>query len=347
MKKSISNLFTGLLLITLLAVAVASFTGWNVYGVIGCLALASLFMPEINGVAAMSITKKQLVVTELLEQFDNMKDAFMDEIRSVNEAVNNDSIRFTDIGADPDVLIDNTVYPIPTTDREDEEKIVLLRKLETTNTRITDDELNALYYDKKSSVRERHGISLFKKYRDLSLYSLAPQTNDDLNPVIKTTGAVSGNRRRLTIEDLIALRERCVLLNIDINEFVLNLCPEHTTDLLLTDQVFKEQYHIIQSGKILPLYGFKITENNSKNMYHHGTLQKLAWDAEATANHRNASTLICSKNAVKARGSAKMYYRDSSTDPENRESVVGFRLYGICIPKKNVGFGAVVSASNA
>jgi len=43
-------------------------------------------------------------------------------------------------------------------------------------------------------------------------------------------------------------------------------------------------------------------------------------------------------------GTAEMFYRDAAIDPENRETVVGFRTYQICLPKKVQGFGAIVAA---
>jgi hypothetical protein len=38
-----------------------------------------------------------------------------------------------------------------------------------------------------------------------------------------------------------------------------------------------------------------------------------------------------------------MYHSLAENDPENRRSVVGFRIHHICLPKKDLGFGALVS----
>jgi hypothetical protein len=48
-------------------------------------------------------------------------------------------------------------------------------------------------------------------------------------------------------------------------------------------------------------------------------------------------------STAKARGSVKRYMSDADKDPLNRRSVVGFRLYHLVIPTKNVGMSAIVS----
>ena len=40
------------------------------------------------------------------------------------------------------------------------------------------------------------------------------------------------------------------------------------------------------------------------------------------------------KRVFRASGSRRMYYHDALQDPENRQSLVGFRQYDIVMPKK-------------
>lgn len=282
---------------------------------------------------------------QLLQQFDNLKEDFLTPIKSKDEYVNFDVIKLNDIGADPDVLIDNLIYPIATAGRTDQEVVISLRKLDTENTKVTDDEIQALPYDKKSSVRERHIIALKKKSLKLGLYSLAPAGDTTNTPVIVTTGATIGGRKRLKLpDDLVTLKGRFDALNIDMEDRYICLCSEHVEDMLLSSQTFEKQYHLIKEGKVLDMYGFKMFENQNANRYNGDTLAKVAFEAAALSSDRNASTAYYAPNAVKAKGSIKVYLRDAAQDPENRESVLGMRLYYLVIPVKNVGFGAVVSA---
>ena len=62
------------------------------------------------------------------------------------------------MGVDPDVLINNTTYPIPLQALEDKDIAISLDKFQTKVTPVTDDELYAIsvQYDKMSRVKESH-----------------------------------------------------------------------------------------------------------------------------------------------------------------------------------------------
>ena len=81
------------------------------------------------------------------------------KIRSFSQYANNDVIHMVDIGLDPDVLINNTTYPLDIQALSDSDKTFSLDKFQTKPTPITDDELYALSYDKMASVIERNTFS--------------------------------------------------------------------------------------------------------------------------------------------------------------------------------------------
>ena len=74
------------------------------------------------------------------------------KIRSFDQYVEKDVIHFVNIGGDPTVLVNNTSYPLEIEELEDGDKAVTLDKYQTKPTRITDDELYSLSYDKKATV---------------------------------------------------------------------------------------------------------------------------------------------------------------------------------------------------
>ena len=82
------------------------------------------------------------------------------KIRSFDQYVNNDVIHFVHVGGDPTVLVNNTSYPLGIENLADADKAISLDKYQTKPTRITDDELYALSYDKKATVIERHAEAL-------------------------------------------------------------------------------------------------------------------------------------------------------------------------------------------
>ena len=50
---------------------------------------------------------------------------------------------------------------------------------------------------------------------------------------------------------------------------------------------------------------------------------------------------------MRADGSTKSYLRPAELDPENQQNIFSMRTYTICLPLRNEGFGAIVSAKAA
>jgi hypothetical protein len=293
--------------------------------------------------------QRELWTGELIKQFRH-ENEFLSRIASRNEFVNNNAIHLADIGADPEVLVNNTTYPIPVSAREDEDIVLALDKFETENTSISDDELYGLPYDKQGSVINQHRETLEEKTAEKALHSLAPAADSATTPVVSSTGDSNGEtqaRKRLVIADIVKLKKKMDDLKIPKKGRELVLCNAHVQDLLLVDEKFAKQYQDIPEGKVLKLYGFNISESTYNPVYYDngGTLTKRAWGAAAVpADDLDASVAYYNGRAVQARGDVTMYLSEAKDNPEYRRSVVGFRLWHICIPKKTLGFCALVSA---
>lgn len=296
-----------------------------------------------EGIQMGAVALNVLAERELIKHFRH-EDSWMQEIPDKNAWVNNDVIKLTEIGADPTVLINNTTYPISVVGRVDDSVAISLHKFDTVNTAITDDEVNALPYDKSGSVQEQHRETLEEKTAEMGLHSLAPASNTSNTPVIQTTGATIGTRKRLTSADLINFKKSLDDLKVPQKGRILVLCSEHVADLLIEDKAFSIQYHNVQSGIISKnYYGFKIYETVYAPVYHTDGVKK-AFAAAPAGTDRQGSVAFYAPRTAKARGSVKRYFSDASGDPQNRQTVVGFRLYHIVIPTKNTGFGVILSA---
>ncbi|RIY06468.1 hypothetical protein D0T11_18685 [Hymenobacter rubripertinctus] len=280
----------------------------------------------------------------LLEKF-RFTSTWAAGLKSESSFVGNNVIHLNEIGADPTVLIDNTVYPILTTTREDQDITVALKKYETTNTRITDDELYGLPYDKPGSVMAQHRITLEQGMLAHGLYTIAPLSNTARTPIIVTSGEDDGTgRRRMTPGDIIRLKRMYDDAKIPKEGRKLVLAPEHSEDLLLASQVFREQYHIIATGQLLPLYGFELHEDVNAPVYNVGTKVRKAYGAaSAPATDANASVAFYNARCFQALGTNKMYHRESALDPETRSSVCGFRQWGIMMPYSRDSQAAIIS----
>ena len=125
--------------------------------------------------------KNELAVTELITQFRH-ENEWLGAVKSKPEWLNNDVIKIPVRGLAPKVLINNTVYPIASQQREDGKVIISLNKYETENTEVTTDELYALPYEKVSDVQVQHRETLEDRTAEHALVSIAPQKNTSKPP---------------------------------------------------------------------------------------------------------------------------------------------------------------------
>ena len=274
------------------------------------------------------------------------KATFLDGLPDYSQYAENDVIHMVDVGGDPDVLVNNTTYPIAIQQLTDTDAVFSLDKFQTKPTSIMDDELYALSYDKMASVKERHSQALLVKKYAKAIHALAPDSNAAKTPVLKTTGDVEGGaatgRRMMQRSDIIALKKKFDVMQVPTEDRRLVLCPDHVNDLLMQDQKFAEQYYNYTTGKIANLYGFQVYEFVNNPVYKAaGT--KVAFGTAAGANEFQASVAFYGKMTFKATGSTKMYYSEAKTDPENQRSLINFRHYFIVLPKKKEAIAAIMS----
>lgn len=264
-----------------------------------------------------------------------LEGSWLDGVPDNSSIVNNDVIHLVEVGVDPDVLINNTTYPIPLQVLSDKDIAIKLDKFQTKVTPITDDELYAASYDKMARVKESHGNSINDSKFAKAAHALCAQKNTAKTPVLKTTGekdAATG-RVKMTAIDLLNLKRALDGLGVPSKGRRLVLCSDHANDLLEISQAFKEQYNINRTdGTVGRLYGFDIYEFANNPLYTKAG-EKKAVGSTAAAGEFQCSFAFFAPRVFKATGSTKMYYSEASTDPQNQRSLINFRHYFICMPK--------------
>ena len=264
-----------------------------------------------------------------------LEGSWLDGVPDNSSIVNNDVIHLVEVGVDPDVLINNTTYPIPLQVLSDKDIAIKLDKFQTKVTPITDDELYAASYDKMARVKESHGNSITDSKFAKAAHALCAQKNTAKTPVLKTTGekdAATG-RVKMTAIDLLNLKRALDGLGVPSKGRRLVLCSDHANDLLEISQAFKEQYNINRTdGTVGRLYGFDIYEFANNPLYTKAG-EKKAVGSTAAAGEFQCSFAFFAPRVFKATGSTKMYYSEASTDPQNQRSLINFRHYFICMPK--------------
>lgn len=335
--KLIINMFIGVVLAQFLGVPEA-------YGAIGGAVVplaAGAFMP--HGALCEGVFT-EIWTGELVKRLrGGLTASWLDGVSDYSAAVNNEVVHLVDVGGDPDVLINNTTYPIAAQELEDGDIALGLDKFQTKKTAVSDDQLFAISYDKIGSVIERHGdaitIAKFKK----AAHAVAPQSDTETTPVIPTSGeAGADGRKKLTRKDIIALKRKLDAQGYPAVGRRLVLCSDHVNDLLEEDQKFRDQYYNYTSGKIANMYGFEVYEFENCPFYtKEGT--KVAFKTTPGGTDHQASFCFYTKRLFRAQGSTKMYYKDAATNPDNQANEVNFRHYYVVLPKKNEAIGAIYS----
>ena len=300
----------------------------------------------LNTGALYNVVLLELWERELIQALRVTGREWMSKIRDHSQWVGNNVIHLHEIGADPDVLIDNTTYPIASAQRTDDEIPISLHKYDTTNTIITDDELYGLPYDKEGSTVRQHREKLEGEMAEHGLHKMCAAGDTADTPVLETTGANNGaGRNRLIREDLVNFKKRCDDLKLPKAGRSLVLCGDHANDLILVDDAFRDRYHNTESGKILGrLYGFDIYEDVYNPVFD-AAVAKKAYGAAAAGTDKNASTFFLNERMARARGTVKAYKKIAAEDPDYRQSKLGYRVYGVMINKTLKGTGAIVSGT--
>lgn len=278
----------------------------------------------------------------ILSKFKHLG-TWIQEVKSKDNWVGNNAIRIPKRKGDsaPTVLINNNVFPIVSSGREDEKVVVSLNLYSTVNKEVTAAELYAIAYDKEGDINMELKEELESKSTDHALHSISPASHTTDTPVLETTGEADGTRKRLCKKDIILYKGKLDKLSVPLKGRILVLSTVHANDLLLEDAAFEKGYHNRMDGAISQnYYSFKIYEEVYTPTYHATTKVKLAFDS-VTAG-RTSSIVFHKDSTVKAKGTVERYARDKKTDPEHRKSVVGYDLYFGCFAIQDQGQGAII-----
>lgn len=278
-----------------------------------------------------------------------LKDTFLDGVKDMSRFVEQGResavIHSTLFGVSPEVLINNSTYPIAVQALDGKDVPIALDKYQTRPTPVTDDELHALSYDKIKETKDAHARALVRARLQKSAHSFTPAGHTDKTPVLLTTGEAVNGRKRLRWEDVVTLRESLLNAGVELENYRLVLCQEHVNDLLLIDQTFARSYADFKNGIITNQLGFEIRAYDHNPYFNPTAKTKASFGALPNTGLRRASFCFPVEHVAKAQGATQMYYSSAETDPQNQRSLVAFRNYFIAMPQLTDGFGAIVSAN--
>lgn len=319
----------------------------DVNAIVGCLVMNGVgvvmsFMPQVSGMLRAGVYT-EVWLGEVVKQFTHrLQNTFLDGVPDYSQYAHNNVIHLVEAGINPDVLVNNTTYPLEIQELADGDKTISLDKYQTKPTVVTDDELYAISYDKIALKREQHGDAIAERELDKAIHAFAPSENKAKTPVIAASGDYDGTRQRITRADIIALKNKFDKMKVPQVGRRLVLCPDHVQDLLLQDQSFAQQYYNYQTGAITKMYGFDIYEFVNCPLY---TIagKKKSFGAVAEAGEYQASIAFYAPRMFKANAETTMYYSEAKTDPQYQRNTINFRHYFVAMPKTEDAIGAIYS----
>ncbi len=264
--------------------------------------------------------------------------SWLNELTDMDHMVEYNTINLAECGADPEVVEDNSTWPLTPTQREDNAIIIPLATFDTKPTHVTNVEEMETAYNKAESVTRQHANSLRKKASMSAAYNLAPQVNAATTPVLATTGEDRGNgHRALTYNDVTELSLAFDNGDLPQERRVLLLCPQHLADLKREDI---KLYKSMMADKKLD--GFKIYTYTGNPKYDAATGEKMPY---GSATGAVSSVAFVGSEAMRAMG-------DIEGEPEKRWAdyrgwLLGFQMRFVAIPFRKFGYGAVYSGNAA
>jgi hypothetical protein len=329
---------TAILSICLVAMFMAPALGMSLFGAVALFGALSFMPSGSEGSAAYAGLNKEIWLPEILEGF-YADDMFVTEARDLSAFVSNNTINLAEAGANPDVLLNNTTYPIPYSDREDVPIALPLETLDTENTLVQSIEIAELAYDKRNSVMYGHRQALKMFVMERAAFNWAPSTNSALTPLLQTTGTNDGNgRRAMKFADLSRLKRAFNDAEVPEEGRILVLSSKHMEDLENEDRVL---YNSLLNTKMI--YGFKVYSLASNRLprYNHTTGAKVAFAAAGAATDSRASIAFHKDEVMRSQGTVDMFIREK--DPELRGDMIGFQMRNLTLPMRNKAIAAIYS----
>lgn len=241
----------------------------------------------------------------------------------------------------PDVLVNNSVYPIPVQAYTDDTVVLAMDKYQTKATSVSDDQIVGSAYDKIDATTRSHVRAMLTKKFKKAIHSIAPTSDATATPVIAATGAVVGGFATLTYEDLVALKARFDADEVDPSGRRIVLSTRHWNDLLIDRKNFGDKLVNYNTGMPAPVIaGFELYQYNGNPLYTSAGVKK-AFGAVKAAGDREGSVAFWDGGIAKKTGLTKQYFTPASTDTANQSNLLNYRHYFMAVPFESRFIGTI------
>ncbi|RQO78107.1 hypothetical protein DBR40_09155 [Pedobacter sp. KBW01] len=236
----------------------------------------------------------------------------------------------------PDVLINNTTYPIEVQEFEDGTKLVTLDKFQTKATRISEDAAIGASYPKIDNATRGHVRQISRSKYKKAMHAIAPATNTNATPILTLPD-------NYTPEDvyklLVTMKGKFDDMEVPEDGRRAVLATDHYNALLLSDKRNITKLTDPVTGKITYMIaGFEVFQYVA-NPYYTAAGAKLPFGSTPGGTDKKASVFYWLDNIGKKTGLTRQYY--DKPDTTNQAHRVNYRHYYICLPLQNQAIGAM------
>lgn len=298
---------------------------------------------QVSGIL-MAGVNQEIWIDKLKENFYS-KYPWLEGVEDWSEWVENNTINFASVGANPVILKNNAVWPIVAAQRTDNALSVALDTYDSTTTRVRNVEEIEAKPNKLESVVKQHRQSLLQEIVTECLWNYAPATA--AAGAVKVTGAnralVIGAQStvaaQMQLDDLAGLKERWDNLEFNAEGRTIVLSPFHVRDLIKQDASLQKEFMNQKKGEPMNLYGFEVVTVGNVPLYTKTTLAKKAYGAAAdNTNDIVASVAFSKQEVMKCEGDMEMFFREKKNNPEQRADEVGFQMRFKGVPQRTTNF---------
>lgn len=285
---------------------------------------------------------KEIWVNQIKENW-YPESSFLKNVVDMSAFCDGHKLHLPSTGIDPQVLINNTTYPISTIQRADIDNEFLLDKFETENGLVIAPDAVEFSYDKVESIIRHYRSVLQLSTAKKAIHAFAPDHDTTDTPVLQVTGETYNGRKTLSINDILELKEKFDDAVIDPTDRVLVLHPKHVSDLLRADTKIFKEITDLKNGEPFKFAGFAIYSFNYMPTYRvvSNALKKVGFDETPQGGDLFCSVAFQNKEVFKADGEINMYL--AANDPTYRGTIIGFDKRFVACSIRGKGIGALVS----
>lgn len=247
----------------------------------------------------------------------------------------------------PDILINNTTYPIALQAYTDDQVLIQLDKYQTKVVTLSDDQVLGASYDRIDNATRKTVQKLTAEKYGKAVHAIAPTSNATATPVLTATGgataeATAGGRLRLVYEDVVSLKEAFDLAGAPVDGRRLVLNTEHYNDLLRDRKNFGDQLVNYRTGDVAPtIAGFEIFQYVNMPYFTSANVKK-AYGSVPGVGDKKASIAFVKDNIAKKTGNTKQYFTAAADNPTTQTNQLAYRHYFIAVPFQAKWIGAIL-----